>query len=119
MAAHVNATPKYVATRTMSNLTWRNAQVLDGELRAAVQQLKSMGAGNIVVLGRDELVQQLIASDLVDGYRLFVHLLLLGTGKPLFRSMKTPTRLRLKSSGASSAGVRMLNYAVQSRGGTG
>jgi dihydrofolate reductase len=119
MAAHLNATPKYVATRTMSDLTWRNAQVLGGELPAAVQELKSMGEGNIVVLGSGELAQQLIARDLVDGYRLFVHPLLLGTGKRLFRSMKTPTRLRLNSSGATSTGVLMLNYAVESREGTG
>jgi hypothetical protein len=38
MAAHLNATPKYVATRTLTSLTWSNSQVLDGELVPAVRQ---------------------------------------------------------------------------------
>jgi dihydrofolate reductase len=112
MAAHLNATPKYVATRTLSDLTWRNAHVLDGELTPAVQRVKSRGEGNIVVLGSGELVQQLMANDLVDGYRLFVHPLVLGTGKRLFRSMDAPTRLRLEAADTTSTGVLMLNYAI-------
>jgi dihydrofolate reductase len=119
MAVHLNATPKYVATRTLSSLTWNNAHVLEGELRAAVQRLKSGDEGNIVVLGSGELVQQLIVSDVVDGYRLFLHPLLLGSGKRLFRSMATPTRLRLETSSATSTGVLMLNYAVESGAATG
>ena len=36
MAAHLNATPKYVATRTLddAHLTWANARVLEGDLAA-------------------------------------------------------------------------------------
>jgi len=58
MAAHLNATPKYVATRTLSSLDWSNSQVLDGELASAVRVLKSQGAGNIAVLGSGALVQR-------------------------------------------------------------
>jgi dihydrofolate reductase len=110
MAAHLNATPKYVATRTLSSLTWSNSQVLDGELVSAVRDLKARGDGNIAVLGSGVLVQDLIANDLVDGYRLFLHPLLLGTGKRLFREMNRPRRLRLVECTPTSTGVLMLTY---------
>jgi dihydrofolate reductase len=112
MAAHLNATPKYVATRTLvpEQLTWTNSHVLDGDLAPAVGRVKADGAGTIGVLGSGALVQQLVACDLVDGYRLFLHPLLLGTGKRLFREMDHPRRLRLSGVEQTSTGVVMLSY---------
>ncbi len=112
MAAHLNATPKYVATRTLASeqLTWTNSHVLDGDLAPAVGRVKADGAGTIGVLGSGALVQQLVACDLVDGYHLFLHPLLLGTGKRLFREMDHPRRLRLSGVEPTSTGVVMLSY---------
>ena len=112
MAAHLTATPKYVATRTPAELTWRNAQVLEGDLASSVAGLLSQGTGTLAVMGSGVLVQELIAHDLVDGYRLFVHPLLLGTGKRLFRGADRPQRLRLESSTTTTTGVLLLDYAV-------
>ena len=112
VANHLNATPKYVATRTRSELAWRHAQVLDGELAPAVADLKSSGSGTIAVLGSGVLVEQLAAHDLIDRYRLFVHPLLLGTGKRLFREAPRPTRVRLVSCTPTTTGVLLLDYAV-------
>jgi dihydrofolate reductase len=110
MAAHLNATPKYVATRTLTDLTWSNAQVLGGDLVPAVRLLKEDGDGTLAVLGSGVLVQDLVANDLVDGYRLFLHPLLLGTGKRLFREHDRPRRLRLAACTPTSTGVVMLSY---------
>ena len=41
MAAHLNATPKYVASRTLEAVDWRNAQLLEGEVPDAVRALKA------------------------------------------------------------------------------
>lgn len=110
MAAHLNATPKHVATRTLTEFSWPGAQALRGELGAAVQELKARGEGSIVVLGSGELVQALLAEDLVDRFRLFVHPLLLGTGKRLFRERPRPEKLELTSCAPTSTGVVMLAY---------
>jgi dihydrofolate reductase len=112
MAAHLNATPKYVATRTLGDddLTWPHSHVLDGELMPAVQRLKTGGDGTLALLGSGVLVEELIALGLVDGYRLFLHPLLLGTGKRLFRAMDAPIRLRLAGAEQTSTGVVMLSY---------
>ena len=113
MAAHLNATPKYVASRTLTATTWSNAQVLEGDLAEAVGELKATGDGTIAVLGSGVLVQELMAADLVDGFRLFLHPLLLGTGKRLFRELDRPRRLRLVDSQATGTGVLMLSYDLE------
>ncbi|KOX14623.1 dihydrofolate reductase family protein [Micromonospora profundi] len=112
MAAHLNATPKYVASRTLTDFTWSNARRLDGDLAPAVADLKAQGDGTIAVLGSGMLVQDLVANDLVDGYRLFLHPLLLGTGKRLFRETARPRPLRLTSCTPTSTGVLLLEYEV-------
>ena len=112
MARHLDQTPKYVATRTLSNLEWGGAQVLVGELAAAVADLTARGDGDVVVLGSGVLVQQLMLLDLVDELRLFVHPLLLGTGKRLFRDLPAPRELRLTGSSTTSRGTVVLGYEV-------
>jgi dihydrofolate reductase len=112
MAAHLNATPKYVATRTLedADLTWANAQVLPGDLEQGVRALLAEGDGTVAVLGSGVLVEELAALGLVDGYRLFLHPLLLGTGKRLFRELDHPRPLQLLSAEPTSTGVVMLSY---------
>jgi dihydrofolate reductase len=110
MAAHLNAAPKHVASRTLSQLDWSGARLLEGELGPAVRALKAGGQGHIVVLGSGVLVDALAAEDLVDGYRLFLHPLLLGTGKRLFRARPRPERLELVGCTPTSTGVVMLSY---------
>jgi dihydrofolate reductase len=111
MAANLNQAKKYVATRTLKHLEWANSEVLEGELAPAVEALKTSGDGHIVVLGSGRLVESLHAADLVDEYKLFLHPLLLGKGKRLFREFPEPKRLRLVSCTPTTTGVLMLDYA--------
>ncbi|GAB2622138.1 dihydrofolate reductase family protein [Pseudactinotalea suaedae] len=113
MARSLNQAPKHVATRTLTELAWHGASVLDGELGPAVSSFKSTGEGDIAVLGSGVLVHELMQLDLVDEFRLFIHPLLLGTGKRLFRGLPDPRRLHLQSHVATSAGTVMLSYRVE------
>ena len=110
IAAHLNATPKYVVTRTLTSLAWAGAQILAGDVVESVNALKSEGEGAIAVLGSGVLVQTLIDNDLVDEYRLFIHPLVLGTGKRLFRSVPRPLRMRLVDCTPTTTGVLLLCY---------
>lgn len=112
MARRLNHAPKHVATRTLSELEWEGAEILTGELASAVAALKSVGEGDIAVLGSGELVHELMLLDLVDRVTLFVHPLLLGTGKRLFRDLPAPRSLALRSSDATSLGTLVLGYDV-------
>lgn len=110
IARHLNATPKYVATRTLTSLDWAGSQILGGDVVESVNKLKSQGDGFITVLGSGELVQTLIEHGLVDYYRLFVHPLVLGSGKRLFRGTSRPLAMRLADCASTRTGILMLNY---------
>jgi dihydrofolate reductase len=112
MAASLNAAPKYVATRTLrqQDLEWANCHVINGDLVEAVQGLKAQGDGFITVLGSGVTAQTLIASDLIDTYRIMLHPIVLGTGKRLFREYPHPLRLRLTGCTQTTTGVLLLTY---------
>jgi dihydrofolate reductase len=110
IAAGLNATPKYVVTRTLTSLEWAGSEVLAGDPVDAVTELKQQGEGAITVLGSGELVQTLIASGLIDDYNVFIHPLILGTGKRLFRATPRPLPLRLTECTPTKTGVLLLRY---------
>ncbi|MEI7058796.1 dihydrofolate reductase family protein [Nocardioides sp. CCNWLW239] len=112
MAASLNSTPKYVATRTLRDLDWTGATVLEGDVVEAVGELKADGSGTVVVLGSGDLVRQLMSAELVDELQLFVHPLLLGTGKRLFGDLPSPGSLRLADIASTRLGTVALTYSV-------
>jgi dihydrofolate reductase len=115
IAAALNASPKYVASTTLTRADWAGTQILSADVAGSVRELKQQGDGSISVLGSGVLVQTLIEHDLVDEYRLFVHPLVLGTGKRLFRHAPEPIRLRLTECEQTSTGVLLLSYQPESR----
>jgi dihydrofolate reductase len=112
IAASLNATPKYVATRTLrqEDLEWANSYVLEGDIVEGVRRLKAQGDGFITVLGSGLFAQSLIDNGLIDTYRIMLHPLVLGKGKRLFREYQRPLRLRLTGSTTTSTGVLILTY---------
>ena len=115
IAAALNASPKYVASNTLTHADWQGTQILSGDIAAAVRDLKRQGEGPVTVLGSGVLVRTLIEHDLVDEYRLFVHPLVLGTGKRLFSGAAEPIRLRLTECDRTTTGVLLLTYQPESR----
>ncbi|WP_121257587.1 dihydrofolate reductase family protein [Nocardioides ferulae] len=112
MAAHLNATPKYVVTRTLDQFSWAGARRLGDDLGSGVRALKDEGEGVIAILGSGIVVHELMQQRLIDEYRIFLHPLLLGTGKRLFRDLPQPQRLQLAGATPTSTGVVMLEYRV-------
>ena len=110
IAASLNDTPKYVATRTLDRLDWANSRILAGDVVESVRALKAEGEGFITVLGSGVLVQTLVAADLVDTFEILMHPLVLGTGKRLFRELSHPLPLRLVDSATTTTGVVLLSY---------
>lgn len=115
MAASLNSSPKHVATRTRTALEWTGAVPLHGELTEAVRHLKSKGETDVVILGSGDIVRQLIAAGLIDELRLFIHPLLLGTGKRLFGDVPVPRALRLTSVHTTSRGTLAVIYSLDGR----
>lgn len=118
MAASLNASPKYVASRSRPMLDWHGSVPLPGELTTAVQQVKSDGDGTVVILGSGDVVRQLMVAGLIDELRLFVHPLLLGAGKRLFGDLPMPRPLRLMNVATTSKGTIAATYTLDAHGGS-
>ena len=109
-AQHLNSTPKYVASKTLTNLVWQNSTLIEGDVGEEVANLKQQPGKNIGVLGSADLVQTLMEHDLVDEYSLAVFPIVLGSGKRLFRESDQTRALRLVDSKTTSTGGLLLTY---------
>jgi len=107
----LNTLPKYVASRTLREpLEWNNSTLISGDVAAAVRDLKQQSGKDLQVIGSGNLVQTLIASDLVDEFRLMIHPLVLGSGARLFGDGVPRRPLELIESIVSTTGVLIARY---------
>jgi dihydrofolate reductase len=105
-----NGVPKYVASRTLTELGWKNSQLLGSDVPGAVQKLREQPGGEIRVWGSSDLIRTLADHDLVDEYRLVVYPLVLGKGKRLFPDGSAVRTLTLVESRALKSGVVVSSY---------
>src|SRR5690242_2479166 len=105
-----NTMPKYVVSSTLTEPTWTNTTVLDGDLAEAIAKLKADHAADVVVHGSRRLAQALLEQDLVDELRLMVFPVVLGSGKRLFGETVDKKPLELTNSQAVGDGVAILVY---------
>lgn len=112
MAAHLNATEKHVVASAPLAFDWYGTRALTGELDQEVQALKNTGEGNITILGSGVLVRSLMQAEMIDTLRLFIHPLVLGSGKRLFGDLPAPQNLTLVDSETTSMGTLVLSYDV-------
>ncbi len=105
-----NKATKYVVTRTLDRLEWQHSQRIGGDAVDAVRRLKASDGPVLHVWGSGELLQTLIAADLVDEYRLWVAPVVLGEGKRLFQNGVPPRALSLVETRSTSTGVLLNTY---------
>jgi dihydrofolate reductase len=109
IAARLNEAPKYVASRTLDSVGWKNSTLLKDDLAGEVARLKEQH-NEIHTSGSGNLVQSLMQQGLVDQYNLWVYPVLLGSGKRLFGDGTVPTALRLIASRTFGNGAVLLSY---------
>jgi len=110
IAAKLNGMPKYVASRTLGEVTWNNSTLIEGDVARAVAELKEQPGGAIQVTGSGDLIQTLMEHDLVDEYQLWVFPVVLGEGKRLFARGAMPAALKLVDTKTASTGVAIHTY---------
>ena len=111
----LNNTPKYVAaSNPKTELIWPNSKLLQGDVPAAIADLKGSLSTNLVVMGSSVLIGSLMAADLIDEYLLMVAPVVLGSGRRMF----TPgvhTKLHLAESQMTSTGALIAIYESVSK----
>jgi dihydrofolate reductase len=105
-AAVWRSQPKWVVSRSLKSVG-PNATLVANDVEAVVRRLKAELAGEIDVAGPD-LAQSLSEAGLIDEYQLYLHPVVLGSGKPFFAGPRP--RLRLVASDRIGEEVIRLTY---------
>ncbi|MCV9928442.1 dihydrofolate reductase family protein [Flavobacterium sp. LS1R49] len=75
-----------------------------------VTEIKKQGGKDIWLYGGASLIKTFIQLDLIDIYRISVHPIALGSGKPLFEDLKKRIELKLIKTNTFKSGVVQLTY---------
>ena len=113
-ARTINAAKKYVVSSTLERVDW-NAELLRGDLRTAVQQLKQE-TGKGLLVGGVALPLALTELSLIDDYEFVVHPRLAGHGPTLFAGLSKPVDLKLVSRLEFGSGAVAMRYEPMSHG---
>ena len=110
IAKAFNKATKYVVTGTLDHLGWKNSQRIGDDVVGEVRRLKASDGPMLHIWGSGELLQTLIAADLVDEYRIWLFPLVLGKGKRLFESSVPARGLTLADTRSTPKGVLINTY---------
>lgn len=110
IAKAFNKATKYVVTRSLDRLDWKNSRRIAGDVVDEVRRLKATDGPELHIWGSSELLQALIAADLVDEYRMWVSPVVLGKGKRLFENGVPPRGLSLVATRSTPRGVLLNTY---------
>ncbi|MGL4176205.1 MAG: dihydrofolate reductase family protein, partial [Dermatophilaceae bacterium] len=103
---------KVVISRQPLEFSWRNSELVEGDLVDAVAALKSdPDVTGILVPGSISVVQQLLAAGLVDELRLLVHPVAARRGRRLFDEGDAPYHLAVTATEVFLTGVIRVIYA--------
>jgi len=90
-AAAWRSQPKWVVSRSLKSVG-PNAKLVEDDVEAVIRRLKAELVGEIQV-GGPTLARSLTDLGLIDEYRLYVHPVVLGRGKPFFAGARPPLHL--------------------------
>lgn len=89
LADIMNSVDKLVFSTTLTSLDWKNSRLATDAPEVEIARLKALEGGPIGASGGATFARYLTENDLVDEYRLTVHPVFLGAGKPIV-GVRTP-----------------------------
>jgi len=110
VARGINASPKIVFSRTLSEATWNNTRLLKGDLVDEIRKLKSESGPGMCILGSGSIVAQLAAAEVIDEYQIIFDPIALGEGRSMFHGITSPLHLKLAQSRVFKNGKVFLSY---------
>lgn len=108
MLSAIHAKKKYVFSSQQRNDT--NATFITGDIVANVEKIKKESEKDIWLYGGSNLITTFVNNDLIDVYRVAVHPIALGAGKPLFINLDNRLNLKLTDTRVFRSGVVQLIY---------
>jgi dihydrofolate reductase len=112
MAKRLGDLRKVVVSRQPLEFSWRNSELIQGDLVEAVTALKAdPGVQGVLIPGSISVVQQLLAAGLVDEVRLLVHPVAARKGRRLFDDGDAAYHLKVSATEAYPTGVIRVIYS--------
>ena len=102
-AKPMNEIPKVVFSNSLTSADWPETTIAAGDVAEAVTRLKQEHSGGyLLAQGGVRFARSLVATGLIDEYRLVIHPVVLGEGEPLFTAPLAiePVSTTVFSSGA-------------------
>jgi dihydrofolate reductase len=106
----MNNYTKLVFSRTLTRSEWHNSKFIKGNPADEISKLKEQPGKDMIVYGSGKVVESLANSDLIDEFQLWVHPVLLGEGKPLFKNLQKRLSMKLSKTKTFGSGVIILYY---------
>lgn len=103
---------KYVFSRTMKGDD-TNAVFINSDIKKTVEEIKQQPGKDIWLYGGSDLTTTFLNLDLIDIFRLAVHPVVLGEGKPLFKDIRERHKLKLLNVKGYSSGIILESYALK------
>jgi dihydrofolate reductase len=111
----INVLPKYVPSTTLTDPAWQNTHVIEGDVEAAVRELKAKPGRELQVHGSGDLLRWLLERDLVDELNLELFPVVVGDGLRLFPEQGQTHALTLVESRSTPSGVTIQTYRPAGR----
>jgi dihydrofolate reductase len=109
IADKMNHHTKIVFSKTKKQSLWHPSIFATGNPQEEIKLLKQQKGKDMILYGSGSLASTLILADIVDEYQLWIHPIILGSGKPIFKNLNKQINLKLKDSVSFESGV-VTNY---------
>ena len=109
-ADRLNELPKIIFSRTLKDVEWNNSRLVIENVAEEIARLKRQPGQDLALFGSADLASTFIRLGLMDEYRINVHPIVLGRGKPLFKDIKDRLHLQLVGAKTFKSGVMALCY---------
>jgi len=106
----MNHYEKIVFSKTLDHTIWSNSRVVHDGIEEEINRLKKQPGRDLIIYGSGKLVDGLLQAGLVDEFRIWLHPILIGKGKRLFKTASSRRMLILFDSKRFGSGVVMLFY---------
>jgi dihydrofolate reductase len=108
----ISAMPKYVASRSLTEVTW-NATLLGSDVVAAIEQLKAQPGKDLIKYGNSRLDATLLRAGLVDELQVWIMPVVVGSGQRMFDGVETSSlKLALTDVNKLHNGSVVLTYIL-------
>lgn len=106
----INNYTKIVFSKTLAVAEWSNSRLVNENLEEEIIKLKKQAGKHMIIYGSGKIASALIQLRLVDEYQIWVHPVVIGKGKPLFKCLQNKLHLKLLKTKTFYSGVVLLFY---------